>query len=67
MYRIIYYDNEMSREQELNFIRMEDMLKKYLEISSLNWWDYDIRDLQVFHNEEEITQEIKDFLDKYGN
>lgn len=67
MYRIMYYDNEMSREQELNFIRMEDMMSKYLEISSLNWWDYDIRDLQVFHNEEEITQEIKDFIDKYGN
>lgn len=67
MYKIIYYDNEMSREQELNFIRMEDMLKKYLEISSLNWWDYDIRDLQIFHNEDEITKEIKDFIDKYGN
>lgn len=67
MYKIIYYDNEMSREQELNFIRMEDMLKKYLEISSLNWWNYDIRDLQIFHNEDEITKEIKDFIDKYGN
>lgn len=65
MYKIIYYDNEMSREQELNFIRMEDMMSKYLEISSLNWWDYDIRDLQIFHNEDEITKEIKEFLDKY--
>lgn len=67
MYKIIYYDNEMSREQELNFIRFEDMISKYLEISSLNWWDYDIRDLQVFHNADEITKEIKDFIDKYEN
>lgn len=65
MYKIIYYDNEMSKEHELQYTRAKDMLRDYLEISGLSWWDYDITDLKVFHNEDEITQEIKEFTDEY--